>query len=169
MLPLILNTNLIKRKSKIRYPYDTIWDRLNWEPAVIVVCSSTNWKSLQYASIKFWNDPGKISLPWNCASILKSRIHQPEQYQSLIKQNPTTISLIIYKYYTHAKLRSSYWRCSVKQGVLRNFAKFTGKHLYHLVIPLSSITFTANSHADNHFYKYIYLLQILYSMKLNFY
>ena len=35
----------------------------------------------------------------------------------------------------------------------------------HLVLPLSSITFTANSQADNHFYKYIYLFQILYSMK----
>ena len=26
-------------------------------------------------------------------------------------------------------VRSSHWRCSVKKGVLRNFAKFTGKHL----------------------------------------
>ena len=25
--------------------------------------------------------------------------------------------------------RSSYWRCSVIKGVVRNFAKFTGKHL----------------------------------------
>ena len=25
--------------------------------------------------------------------------------------------------------RSSHWRCSVKKGVLKNFAKFTGKHL----------------------------------------
>ena len=25
--------------------------------------------------------------------------------------------------------RSSHWRCSVRKGVLRNFAKFTGKHL----------------------------------------
>ena len=36
----------------------------------------------------------------------------------------------------------------------------------HLVLPLSSITFTANSQADNHFYKYIYLFlffQVLYS------
>ena len=39
----------------------------------------------------------------------------------------------------------------------------------HLVLPLSSITFTANSQADNHFYKYIYLFQILYSMKLDFF
>ena len=30
MLPLILNTNLIKRKSKIHYPQDAIWDRLDW-------------------------------------------------------------------------------------------------------------------------------------------
>ena len=28
-----------------------------------------------------------------------------------------------------ALLRSSHWRCSVRKGVLRNFAKFTGKHL----------------------------------------
>ena len=25
--------------------------------------------------------------------------------------------------------RSSHWKCSVRKGVLRNFAKFTGKHL----------------------------------------
>ena len=31
-------------------------------------------------------------------------------------------------------------------------------------LPLSTITFTINSHADNHFYKYIYLFQILYSI-----
>ena len=35
----------------------------------------------------------------------------------------------------------------------------------HFVLPLSSITVTVNSQADNHFYKYIYLFQILYSMK----
>ena len=34
----------------------------------------------------------------------------------------------------------------------------------HLVFPLSSITFTANSQACNHFCKYIYLFQILYSI-----
>ena len=39
----------------------------------------------------------------------------------------------------------------------------------HLVLPLSSITFTANSQADNHFYKYIYWFQILHSMKSVFY
>ena len=32
-------------------------------------------------------------------------------------------------------------------------------------LPLSAITFTVNSHAYNHFCKYIYLFQILYSMK----
>ena len=30
---------------------------------------------------------------------------------------------------TRIILRSSHRRCSVKKGVLRNFAKFTGKHL----------------------------------------
>ena len=27
------------------------------------------------------------------------------------------------------RTRSSHWRCYVRKGVLRNFAKFTGKHL----------------------------------------
>ena len=27
-------------------------------------------------------------------------------------------------------VRSSHWRCSVKSGVIKNLAKFTGKHLY---------------------------------------
>ena len=35
----------------------------------------------------------------------------------------------------------------------------------HLLLPLCSITFTANIQADNHFYKCIYLFQILCSMK----
>ena len=34
------------------------------------------------------------------------------------------------KNYKEKKDRSSHRRCSVKKGVLRNFAKFTGKHLY---------------------------------------
>ena len=28
------------------------------------------------------------------------------------------------------KRRSSHWRCSVKKGVLKNLANFTGKHLF---------------------------------------
>ena len=49
MLPLILNTNLLKRKSKIGYPKDKIWDRLDWEPAVTTAtsCSSSNEKIVQ--------------------------------------------------------------------------------------------------------------------------
>ena len=35
-------------------------------------------------------------------------------------------------------------------------------------LPLSTINFTVNSHADNHYYKYIYLFQILYNMKSDF-
>ena len=43
MLPLILNTNLIKGKSKIGYPLNRIWDLLDWKRAVITtttLCSS---------------------------------------------------------------------------------------------------------------------------------
>ena len=36
--------------------------------------------------------------------------------------------VVLLKLFT-ALLRSSHWRCSVKKGVLKNFAKFTGKHL----------------------------------------
>ena len=39
----------------------------------------------------------------------------------------------------------------------------------NLVLPLPSITFTANRQTDNHLYRYIYLFQILYSMKPDFY
>ena len=35
----------------------------------------------------------------------------------------------------------------------------------HLVLLLSSITFTAKRQVDNHFYECIYLFQILYNMK----
>ena len=39
----------------------------------------------------------------------------------------------------------------------------------NLGLPFSTITFTINSHADNHFYEYIYLFQILYCMKSLFF
>ena len=31
-------------------------------------------------------------------------------------------------------LRSSHWRCSISKGVLRNFAKFTGKYLFQSLL-----------------------------------
>ena len=34
-----------------------------------------------------------------------------------------------------------------------------------LGLSLSSITFTANNHADNHFYQCVYLFQILHSLE----
>ena len=37
---------------------------------------------------------------------------------------------ILFKYEEMQIQRSSYQRCSVKKSVLKNFAKFTGKHLY---------------------------------------
>ena len=39
-------------------------------------------------------------------------------------------SLQCYRFYNFPPFRSSRWRCSVRRGVLRNFAKFTGKHLW---------------------------------------
>ena len=45
-----------------------------------------------------------------------------------------------FNYYPHIwmlhnhKNRSSFWRCSIEKGVLRNFAKFTGKHLFQSLL-----------------------------------
>ena len=40
------------------------------------------------------------------------------------------ISLRFYRLYNFRSFRSSHWRCSVRKGVLRNFAKFTEKGLW---------------------------------------
>ena len=40
------------------------------------------------------------------------------------------ISLQCHLLYNFPSFRSSHWRCSVRKSVLRNFAKFTGKHLW---------------------------------------
>ena len=40
------------------------------------------------------------------------------------------ISLQYYRLYNFPSFRSSQWRCSVRKSVLRNFVKFTGKHLW---------------------------------------
>ena len=46
------------------------------------------------------------------------------------------------------------------------FLDFCPLEIYkNLGPPSSTITFTVNSHVDNHFYKYIYLFEILYSIK----
>ena len=39
-------------------------------------------------------------------------------------------SLQCYRLYNFPSFRSSHWRCSVRKGALRNFAKFTGQHLW---------------------------------------
>ena len=35
-----------------------------------------------------------------------------------------------YRLYNFPYFRSSHWMCSVRKGALRNFSKFTGKHLW---------------------------------------
>ena len=40
------------------------------------------------------------------------------------------ISPQCYRLYNFPSFRSSHWKCSVRKGVLGNFAKFTGKHLW---------------------------------------
>ena len=56
---------------------------------------------------------------------------------NLVQQTVLLVGTLIILYHIKGGLvhwlvwcRSSHRRCSVKKGVLRNFAKFTGKHLY---------------------------------------
>ena len=60
-----------------------------------------------YQSIEYWNNPKKISFPWNCANVLKFHTHYPEQHQPPIEQKPNAVGLFIYKQSTriHTKLR----------------------------------------------------------------
>ena len=74
--PLILNTNFIKRESKISYPWYSIWDRLDWEPAVITttLCSTTNgfiylsrtWTRARYENCIHWIIK---DVPWNTSTL----------------------------------------------------------------------------------------------------
>ena len=41
--------------------------------------------------------------------------------------------MIVFAITIQMTIRSSHQRCSVRKGVLRNFAKFTGKHLCQAV------------------------------------
>ena len=47
---------------------------------------------------------------------------------SVNNQTPKASNILV-RDLTHSRIRSSHRRRSVKKGVLRNFAKFTGKHL----------------------------------------
>ena len=69
-------------------------------------------------------------------TIMKQRKWSPTRkriYSNLVENIcwETTITMLEYKCWLSIGTypRSSYRRCSVKKGVLRNFAKFTGKHL----------------------------------------
>ena len=44
------------------------------------------------------------------------------------------VSVCFYKTYSFTAYRSSYRKCSVKKGILKNFAKFTEKHLWQSVL-----------------------------------
>ena len=49
-------------------------------------------------------------------------------WKKLLRNMKQMISCSSFKAFVFSRLlRSSHWRCSLKKGVLRNFAKFTGK------------------------------------------
>ena len=69
------------RKSKIGYPWDSIWDHLDWEPAVITttLCSTANGKSLRV----LYTHPKSLG-------ITLETFHFPESVQ--VFSNPTSIT-----------------------------------------------------------------------------
>ena len=69
-----------------------------------------------------------------------------------ISSNCKKISLQCYRLYNFLSFRSSDWRCSVRKGVLRNFAKFTGKHLWQ------SLFFNKVAGWSNYFWSFSCLL-----------
>ena len=45
--------------------------------------------------------------------------------------NTPRATMTVFAITVQMTIRSSHQRCSVRKGILRNFAKFTGKHLCH--------------------------------------
>ena len=77
---------------------------------------------------------------WITKWIAKSSKRKQKLYKKILKHRAreTALTYKSYKFLFESLkkkakkkyYRSSHQRCSVKKGVLRNFAKFTGKHLY---------------------------------------
>ena len=93
--------------------------RIQSRTIITTLCSTTTGESLYgftHPSIKTWNNPGDISLTWNCISVIKSQPPHSEWHQLPIKRKPTTIDLIIYKHSTHKsrhlKRGRSEWKLS---------------------------------------------------------
>ena len=78
------------------------------------------------------------AISWNIVNTISNHLSQflilphysitPNSTPEVFKET-LEISVWTTKFQTSKKYRSSHQRCSVKKGVLRNFAKFTGKNL----------------------------------------
>ena len=140
MSPLILNTNFIKRETKIGYPQGSNSGPPLWLYAVIIVdwepaqesprsckCSSTN----NEASLEFYIPIHKVlEQPcWHFTSLKLhkcSQIPHPQQHQPPVEQKPITIGLTIYKHSTCTKFRVSFQSLRLTQGNL-GFSLLTPK------------------------------------------
>ena len=68
------------------------------------------------------------------------RLELSLQYFLYQMRSPVLISALQFHTQIKVRLRSSHRRCSVERGVLRNFAKFTGKHLCQTLAMLKCLT-----------------------------
>ena len=111
MQPLILNTDFLKRESRIGCPLVSNQGPSDHKPTVITITPCSTYNSKQrvlnfhiYPSIRSWNNPGNISFALNCVSALKSHTQRPEQHQTLTKTNHQWFTPIIYRHSMYTKL-----------------------------------------------------------------
>ena len=116
MTAVILNTNFIKRESKIGQPQVSNGDLPDWEPTVITTtpCSTYNMKGSHEPVFKVLEQSRK---PFTSLKLCKcsKNPHSAFRVASNSNKKPMTICLIIYKrtLHTHTKSRHPAHRCCV--------------------------------------------------------
>ena len=81
-----------------------------------------------------WDNPGDISLPGNCASVIKSHTHHSEQHQLPTKQKPITIDLIVYKHFIYT-LNYATWLVLGLSGSRQTLGVTHFPFSFHLIHP----------------------------------
>ena len=101
---------------------DFLWKSMDW-----LICD----KDLRHKSVKvrIFRDQSMFSygnwVPWNF-NLTKPMNQFKKNIRTLLAQD---FALVFFEIFMRFKFRSRHRKCSVKKGVLKNFSKFTGKHL----------------------------------------
>ena len=77
-----------------------------------------------------WKIKDVVNFSFNIYLVRPSLFQCPPKWRQNVKETWSCFYFIFEKMFNPLViLRSSHRRCSIRNGVLRNFAKFTGKHL----------------------------------------